>query len=178
MIDQRKEQSTRFASVIGVNLVLAREAAGLTQHELANLALTSRATIAQIEAGVGDPRLSTITALANALGVSPHLMITGRVEANRMLDILDNPHEIIDLAPDDADTHEIEAMVRSRVPKENRLAARHAAQYVIHHGYRSIGSRVGAAVLNAHIPGIGAAMGGYLYQPHDEDEEELKNAGE
>ena len=176
MIDTTKEQSTRFAAIIGVNLVLAREAAGLTQHALANQARTSRATIAQIEAGIGDPRLSTISSLANALGVSPHLLITGTDEAHRMLSILDNPHEIIDIAPDDANTHEMEMMVRSRVPKENRLAARQAAQYVSHQGYRSIGSRVGAAVLNAHIPGIGAAMGGYLYQPASEDK--LRDVGE
>lgn len=51
------------------NLVRLRHATGLTQQELASKAGVSRATIYLIEAGEGDPRLSTLELLAKALGV-------------------------------------------------------------------------------------------------------------
>jgi transcriptional regulator with XRE-family HTH domain len=49
-----------------------REQAGLTQYRLAKLTSVEQTTISQIELGkVRDPRWSTISALADALNVSP-----------------------------------------------------------------------------------------------------------
>jgi len=67
----------RCDSRLGRNLVLARQAAGMTQHELARLAGVSRATVAQIESGRCDPRLSTVVLLADALQVHPLLLLIG-----------------------------------------------------------------------------------------------------
>lgn len=50
------------------NVAHARQQAGWTQHQLARAADLSRATIHLIEAGACDPRLSTVTSLAQALG--------------------------------------------------------------------------------------------------------------
>ena len=50
------------------NVAVARQRAGLTQHQLARAADLSRATVHLIEAGACDPKLSTVTSLANALG--------------------------------------------------------------------------------------------------------------
>ena len=50
------------------NVAAARQRAGWTQHQLARAADLSRATIHLIEAGACDPRLSTVTSLAKALG--------------------------------------------------------------------------------------------------------------
>ena len=50
------------------NVATARQRAGLTQHQLARAADLSRATVHLIEAGACDPKLSTVTSLANALG--------------------------------------------------------------------------------------------------------------
>lgn len=52
---------------IARNVAKARLRAGLTQQELAAAAELSRATVHLIEGGVGDPRLSTIARLAEAL---------------------------------------------------------------------------------------------------------------
>jgi len=51
------------------NVAAARAQAGLTQQQLAQAADLSRATVHLIEGGLGDPRLSTIAQLAEALKV-------------------------------------------------------------------------------------------------------------
>lgn len=52
---------------LGKNLRRLREAAGLTQMELANRADMDMAEISRLELGKRDPRLSTIVRLAVAL---------------------------------------------------------------------------------------------------------------
>jgi DNA-binding XRE family transcriptional regulator len=51
------------------NVAKARAKAGLTQQQLAVAAELSRATVHLIEGGLGDPRLSTIARLAEALNL-------------------------------------------------------------------------------------------------------------
>jgi len=55
-----------------------RVSRGLTQQQLADAAELSRATVHLIEGGLGDPRLSTIARLAEALNV-------------KLMDLLDPP---------------------------------------------------------------------------------------
>jgi putative transcriptional regulator len=52
-------------------LAVYRYAAGLTQSELAKRAGISRPALVNIERGRAHPRLLTIRALADALGVDP-----------------------------------------------------------------------------------------------------------
>lgn len=57
-------------STLGVRLKQAREAAGISQQELASRAGLSMSLVAGIEQGrATDPRLSTLLALAGVLGV-------------------------------------------------------------------------------------------------------------
>lgn len=60
------------------NLSAARSALGISQDQLATAGGVSRATINQLEGAEGDPRLSTLVALAAALGVSPVFLLLGR----------------------------------------------------------------------------------------------------
>lgn len=53
------------------SLRLARELRGWSQRELADRAGLKQAQISRLESGKREPRLSTVRALADALGVDP-----------------------------------------------------------------------------------------------------------
>ena len=59
------------------NLVRLRTAAGLTQGQLAERSGVSQPQISQLERAAQEPRLSTVLALARALGVEPAALLPG-----------------------------------------------------------------------------------------------------
>ena len=61
---------------IGVILRQAREAAGLTQEEVAKKLLTNKSAISRIENHAEDIRLSTIRRYAEAVAANIHLGLT------------------------------------------------------------------------------------------------------
>ena len=67
---------------MAMRLKRLREAAGLTQQELANRAGLSISAVTQTEGGQKkDPKLSTLVALAKVLGVSLDELAGGLVES-------------------------------------------------------------------------------------------------
>src|SRR5687768_12725726 len=124
-IDGRRP-STRNRPVgqtLADNLLAARTIAGLTQQELADAAGVSRATVAQLETGDGDPRLSTIVHLAEALQISPMLLIVGKPEVTALaLLAKENLERPIKLA--DADAERIRRLVSSGNVTDRLRAAR------------------------------------------------------
>jgi DNA-binding XRE family transcriptional regulator len=61
----------RIKLYLAQNVTQARHRAGMTQLQLAEAAELSRATVHLIEAGICDPRLSTVARLAEALQLNP-----------------------------------------------------------------------------------------------------------
>ena len=59
----------RVASNLARNLASLRHARGLTQDALAKAAAVPRSTIANLESGVGNPSLTVLVKVANALDV-------------------------------------------------------------------------------------------------------------
>ena len=83
-IQKRKRKSTEFASnyeeyekfKIGAILMQAREAAGVTQEEIAEKLHTKKSAISRIENHAYDIRLSTLKLYAEALGKKLGLSIS------------------------------------------------------------------------------------------------------
>lgn len=162
-----KGRKLRIVASVAENLVIARRVAGLSQHKLAQRANLSRATIAKIETGQSDPRLSTIAVLANALGITAHALISTDDEIERLIDILDNCHQIVDIAPDDAQTQAMRSVddnLRTR-----RDSAERAATFAREAGHTSLSAQVASAIYNIYAPGIGAAIGAHTYRNGEQE---------
>jgi ribosome-binding protein aMBF1 (putative translation factor) len=84
-IEKRSERDPEFAInfdegykdfKIGVMLRQAREAAGLTQKEVAQKLQTHKSAISRIENHANDVRLSTLRRYANAIGANLQIRLT------------------------------------------------------------------------------------------------------
>lgn len=66
----KKEQQDRETVVLQITMMIldAREKAGLTQSELANLCKMKQSAIARIEAGKALPTVGTLFKISQALG--------------------------------------------------------------------------------------------------------------
>lgn len=83
MAEQLSISARKFKLYLAQNVTFARHRAGLTQLQLARAAELSRATVHLVEAGICDPRLSTITRLADALQVDAWDLLTQDMSGNR-----------------------------------------------------------------------------------------------
>jgi len=148
-------------ATLAKNLVVARQAASLTQHQLAAAALVSRATVAQIETGCSDPRLSTIVDLARALGVPPFFLLVGSEE----VDVLIGMPAALLARPLHVPSGELERMqrlIRSGMLKDRVRAARIGAAAVAAAGRGTQAATVSAAIFSAIQPegvGVGTVLG-------------------
>jgi transcriptional regulator with XRE-family HTH domain len=66
-----------FQADFGDALRAARKRAGWSQSELALKSGVHLNTVSQVERGSADPRLSTLQALGNTLGLSLHVQMMG-----------------------------------------------------------------------------------------------------
>ena len=62
-------------TLLGEHVRSVREGAGLSQSALARMAGVSRTSIHSLETGSGNPRVSTLLAIADAIGVQAHLLV-------------------------------------------------------------------------------------------------------
>ena len=141
-------------TVLAKNVVIARVATGLTQHELAAAADDARATVAQIETGVSDPRLSTIEALAQSIGVPTAFLLLGRDELRALASLSESQRP--DVPP--TDVARMRHLLASGLLRDRVRAGRLAADAARRAG-ASRAAVVCAAVLAAIEPGDGTAIG-------------------
>jgi len=137
------------------NLTLARKACNYTQEDLSNISKISRATIAQLESGEGDPKVSTIIDLAIALETSPLILFLGAREINALMELEDNIQEKV-LA--EGDLEKMQHYLKSDIAKQKAKVAQIGADAA-----RNVGlSAVGAAIGSMLLPGVGTVVGAVL----------------
>jgi transcriptional regulator with XRE-family HTH domain len=147
-------------AVLGKNLVIARLAAAVTQKDLAEASGISRATIAQLETGCGDPRLSTIEAVAKALQLPAILLLMGLPEIQAIAHVRDQSKQ----DRPEIDSRQIALMrdyLGTGMIKDQRRAALIGALTVEPFSAQRL-SRIAAAVFSALLPGTGTEIGAVL----------------
>jgi len=145
-------------TVLAKNLVAARIISGMTQHELAAAADVSRATVAQLEAGLSDPRLSTVAALAKALGIAPMSLLASGEEVDALVGLAAQSVA----APPRADVTRLRFLLESGMLKDRVRAARAGAALARELGYAQPAEYVTAGLFAAIQPGavsVGAELG-------------------
>jgi transcriptional regulator with XRE-family HTH domain len=154
-------------ATLAKNLVAARTLAGITQQELADVSGISRATVAQIETGSSDPRLSTIVELAKAIGVPPILLLIGLPEVQALAELASKRN-----APRPAiDSREVAKMLQyvSTGMLKDRLRAARVGADAVEAFSTSPNSPIIAGIFSAILPGagteVGARLGDLLAQP-------------
>jgi transcriptional regulator with XRE-family HTH domain len=144
-------------SVLAKNLVVARVVAGVTQQALADAAGVSRATVAQLETGYSDPRLSTIVELATALGIPPILLLLGKPEALALSAFFEKPSS--DLSVNAGDVARMRRLVETGMLKDRLRAALVGASAARDSGEEGSIAAVSAAIFSAIHPGPGTVAG-------------------
>ena len=143
------------------SLLVARQVGGLTQQQLAAASTVSRATIAQIESGGGDPRLSTVGELARALGVPTMALLMGSTEVGVLAQLpeeaRDKPFPVLP-----ADVALMRSYLGSGLSRDRGRAVRVAARAARSGGEAVAAAAVLAAVFSTISPGRGTAVGALM----------------
>jgi len=148
-------------SVLAKNLVAARVIAGMTQHDLANAAGVSRATVAQLETGYSDPRLSTVVDLARALDVSPLVLLAGVPEVDAIATLSQGTNgKGVNVSK--GDLIRLSDYVASGLLKDRVRAARLGATVARGGSEVSRSIAVTAGLFSATLPARGTAVGAEL----------------
>ncbi len=156
------------AGQLARNLVIARQVLGITQQQLAARADVSRATIAQIESGISDPRLSTIADLAAALGIPPIVLQLGERECRALLEFSSGSAEKKSVVQP-RDEQLMRLFLASGSVRDLHRAAQHGADLARAAGDDAPAAATLAAIFSTIAPGhgtaLGAALGNSLHKP-------------
>jgi transcriptional regulator with XRE-family HTH domain len=134
----------------------------MSQDQLSEVAGVSRATIIQIEAAEGDPRLSTLAGVAVALGVSPVFLLLGQDELDAIANAPGSSEA--ERVRENLSSDQLETMcrlLRSGIAKNRAKAVAMGTSAAAGAGLAA-GALAGAAIGTALLPGIGTAIGAAL----------------
>jgi transcriptional regulator with XRE-family HTH domain len=147
-------------AILAKNLVAARVVAGITQQELADASGISRATVAQIETGYSDPRLSTIVQLAKALGMPATLLLLGSIEVQALASLLE-PAISVRASIDARSVARMRQHLATGMLKDRLRAVRIGASLVESNSAAPL-SPIAAGIFSAILPGKGTEIGARL----------------
>ncbi len=145
------------------NLVAARTALEMSQDTLATRASVSRATVIQIEGSEGDPRLSTLVSLADALSVSPMFLILGSEDLEALSNLRNAkglPVVSDELSEEDVET--MRRLLRSGISRNRNKAIKMGTTAASATGGVAASTLAGAAIGSIILPGVGTAVGTVL----------------
>lgn len=148
--------------IVAQNLLIARTALDFTQHQLADKSGISRATIAQLEAGLGDPRLSTLELLAATLHIPAHFLLLDQASFRAVAELLKLGDKVNSAQKSARD---VIAPVLQAGGALNRLRAASIGVDVAREaGLLGDAHRVGAAIGAARYASAGTFLGAHLAQ--------------
>jgi len=159
--------SEGLRSALARNVTSARIALEMTQQQLADRANVSRSAVVLLEAAEGDPRLSTIANIAQALGLSAAFLLFGLDD----IKAVDKAHgseqaEQIRETLTEAQIEQMERLRSSGVNKNLGKAANLGAAAAVGLGLVSEttgqAAIAGAAIGSAILPGVGTILGGSI----------------
>jgi len=156
-LEARRESAD---AVLAMNLLVARTVMGITQQQLAEISGISRATIAQIETGNSDPRLSTIVELGRAVGLPAIFLLIGLPEI-QTLDEVARRSDAGQPAIAPQDVARMRRHVATGMLKDRVRAAIAGAKAVESNGAGDL-SRVVAAIFSTFLPGVGTQIGALI----------------
>jgi transcriptional regulator with XRE-family HTH domain len=153
------EANESFDAVLAKNLVVARSVGGVTQHGLSAKSGISRATIAQLESGYSDPRLSTISLLAKALDIPLIFLLIGALETELLAKLpkllaAEPPLEI-----PEADLRRMQRFLETGMLKDRLRAARLGAAVAQRVAKASSSVFITTAIFSGILPGDGTVVG-------------------
>lgn len=162
---QRAEE--RINARLAQNVFAARSANEMTQADLADRSRCSRATIAELEAGQGNPTISTLSNIALALNTSVLLLLIGEEELQVLSMVAAGIDDVEGFSSDQlpqlgAALAEMERLKSSPLPNARRKLALSAARAVSQASKKATAAMVGAAIGSFVLPGFGTALGAAL----------------
>jgi transcriptional regulator with XRE-family HTH domain len=148
------------AAIVAQNLLIARTALNLTQHQLADASGISRATIAQLEAGIGDPRLSTLELLAASLHIPAHFLLLDQASFRALAEVMSLASS--PAAPVSSATDEIARVLHTGGVLSRLRAAALGLDLAHTAGLTEPAHQVGAAIGAARWAEKGTLLGAHL----------------
>ena len=145
--------------IVAQNLLFARSALEMTQQELADTSGISRATIAQLEAGIGDPRLSTLELLAATLHVPVHFLLLDQGSFRAIAELANGT--VVAQGGREISGDEVTRILRVGGALSRQRAAALGVDAARDAGFAGNAHRVGAAIGAARLAERGILLGAH-----------------